>query len=170
MNTADLKAMPGVLAVIRDERLLRNPAQGGAGKAPRQGPAEVFYLGQPIALIVAETMEQARDAALAARAEYDDRSAQGVFDGANADYETPPQKQSTQGDLDAAMDKAAARVDETYTTPSMSHAAMEPHAAVAWGHDGRVTVRGSYQMLHHNALELADALGVDVKKVRILGA
>ncbi len=168
MNTAELKAMPGVLAVIRDDRLLRNPAQGGAGKAPCQGPDEVFYLGQPIAIVVAETMEQARDAALAAHAQYDDRSAKGVFVGANAEYETPPQKQSAQGDLDEAMDNAAARVDETYTTPSMSHMAMEPHASVAWWHDGRVTVRGSYQKLHHNAMELADALGVDVKTVRIL--
>ena len=55
--------MPGVLAVLSDPRMLRNPAQGTAGKAPVQGPDEIFYFGQPIALVVAESFEQARHAA-----------------------------------------------------------------------------------------------------------
>ncbi|WP_299360698.1 xanthine dehydrogenase family protein molybdopterin-binding subunit [uncultured Paracoccus sp.] len=168
LNTSELRAMPGVLAVIRDDRLIRNPAQGQAGKAPYQGPAEVFYKGQPIAVVVAETMEQARDAALAARAQYDDRTDKGVFTPERASYETPPKKQATQGDLDKEMDAAAFRVDLEYTTPTMSHSAMEPHAAVAWWEDGQLKVRGSYQMLKHNVEELADALGISPKKVRIL--
>ena len=56
LNTRELEAMPGVLAVIRDNRMIRNPAQGGDAKAPHQGPAEIFYKGQPIALVVAETI------------------------------------------------------------------------------------------------------------------
>lgn len=168
LNTAELRAMPGVLAVIRDDRLIRNPAQGGDGKSPRQGPAEIFYKGQPVALVVAETFEQARDAALAARAEYLDRSDKAVLLPAEAEYETPKDEQSAQGDLDQAMRDAPFSVDVDYTTPSMSHAAMEPHAAVAWWQDGRLTLRGSYQMLNTNAQELADALGISVKKVRIL--
>lgn len=167
-NAAEIKAMPGVLAVLRDDKLLRSPAQGQAGKAPAQGPSEILYKGQPIALVVAETFEQARDAALAARPELIDQSAKAVIDAETADHETPRSQQSSQGDLDAAMAEAAFSVDVTYTTPSMSHAAMEPHAAVAWWADGRLTVRGSYQMLAHNAKELADAVGVSRDKVRIL--
>ena len=168
LNTGELRAMPGVLAVIRDDRMIRNPAQGGAAKAPPQGPAEVFYKGQPIALVVAETLEQARAAAAVARADYLDRSDKAVIDPADADYETPARKQSAQGDLDAAMKAAAFSVDVEYTTPSMSHAAMEPHAAVAWWDGDRLTLRGSYQMLNTNVRELADALGMDPAKVRIL--
>ena len=167
-NTRELRAMPGVLAVIRDKRMLRNPAQGQASKAPYQGPAEIFYKGQPIALVVAETFEQARDAAIKARADYDDRSEKGVFVPAEAKYEAPRSQQSSQGDLDAAMDGAAFAVDVEYHTPSMSHAAMEPHAAVAWWDGGSVTLRGSYQMLGSNKAELADSLGISPKKVRIL--
>ncbi|MBV0891166.1 xanthine dehydrogenase family protein molybdopterin-binding subunit [Paracoccus sp. Z118] len=168
LNSRALRRMPGVLAVIRDERMIRNPAQGGDAKSPYQGPAEVFYKGQPIALVVAETFEQARDAATAAQAEYLDRSHKAVIVPAEAEYETPRGEQSSQGDLDRAMQEAAFSVDVEYTTPSMSHASMEPHAAVAWWQDGRLTVRGSYQMLNTNAQELADALGVSPKKVRIL--
>lgn len=167
-NTGELRDMPGVLAVIRDERMISNPAQGGAGKAPYQGPAEIFYKGQPVALVVAETFEQARDAAIAARPEYLDQSDKATLTPDGAAYETPPEQQQSQGDLDQAMRDAAFSVDVEYSTPSMSHAAMEPHAAVAWWQDGRLTVRGSYQMLHTNAQELADSLGLDVKKVRVL--
>ena len=51
LNTAELRAMPGVLAVIRDDRMIMHPAQGQQGKSPPQGPSEVFYAGQPIALV-----------------------------------------------------------------------------------------------------------------------
>ena len=64
-------AMPGVLAVLADEAMVRRSAQGTAGKAPVQDVHTVDYFGQPVALVVAETFEQARDAALALRVEYD---------------------------------------------------------------------------------------------------
>ena len=47
-------AMPGVLAVIDDERPATHAAQGTANEAPRQSPRTVCYWGQPIALVVAE--------------------------------------------------------------------------------------------------------------------
>ena len=132
------------------------------------GVAVQFMIPLFIALVVAETFEQARDAALNARADYDDRSARGVFVPAEAKYEAPRSKQSAKGDLDEAMDEAAFAVDVEYHTPSMSHAAMEPHAAVAWWDGGHVTLRGSYQMLGSNKAELADALGISPRNVRIL--
>ena len=168
LNTAELRAMPGVLAVIRDDRMIMHPAQGQQGKSPPQGPSEVFYAGQPIALVVAETFEQARDAAQAARPELIDRSDKAALKLPLDDYESPRAKQATQGDLDKAMAEAAFAVDQVYETPSMSHSAMEPHAAVAWWDNGKLTVRGSYQMLRTNVAELADALGVSAKKVRII--
>nr|WP_112874732.1 xanthine dehydrogenase family protein molybdopterin-binding subunit [Paracoccus endophyticus] len=166
MNTAEVRAMPGVLDVIRDPRLLRSPAQGQASRAPVQNPAEIFYVGQPVALVVAETLEQARHAALAIRPDYEAREPVATADGQPC--ETPPAKQATQGDLDAAMTAAAHRIDVTYTTPAMSHAAMEPHAAVASWDGDRLTVRSSNQMLKHNVAELADALGIRPGNVRIL--
>ena len=168
LNTAELRAMPGVLAVIRDDRMIMHPAQGQQGKSPPQGPSEVFYAGQPVALVVAETFEQARDAAQAARPELIDRSDKAALKLPLDDYETPKSKQAAQGDLDKAMTEAAFTVDQVYETPSMSHSAMEPHAAVAWWDDGKLTVRGSYQMLKTNVAELADALGISARKVRIL--
>lgn len=164
-----VEALPGVLAVVTDERFLRNPAQGMAGAAPTQGPDDIAYFGQPVALVVAETFEQARHGAEALQVAFD-RDDDAVLDleSDRAPVDVPPAKQATQGDLDRAMREAAHALDVTYRTPGHVSAAMEPHAAIATWDDGLLTLRGSYQMLRFNRLELADSLNIEPTRVRIL--
>lgn len=167
IDEAAARALPGVLAVLSGERFLRNPAQGGAGEAPVQGSGEVHYLGQPIALVVAESFEEARHAAQALRVRYEERPAE-VDPETASEVDRPKKSQLDQGDLERAMREAAASVDATYTTPAQSSAPMEPHASLASWEGDRLTLRGSYQMLKYNRAELADALGVPEANVRIL--
>ncbi|SOD93615.1 xanthine dehydrogenase family protein molybdopterin-binding subunit [Caenispirillum bisanense] len=164
-----VEALPGVLAVVTDERFLRNPAQGMAGAAPAQGPDRIAYFGQPVALVVAETFEQARHGAETLQIAFD-RSDDAVLDleSDRAAVDVPPGKQASQGDLDRAMREAVHAVDVTYRTPGHVSAAMEPHAAIATWDDGLLTLRGSYQMLRFNRLELADSLNIEPDRVRIL--
>lgn len=168
MNTEEIEAMPGVRKVISGDKMLRNPAQGTANEAPVQGSSEIYYLGQPVALVVAETFEQARHAAQT----IDLRMTQGtaVTDSTAPDVEVerPADQQSSMGDLDAAMAQAAFSVDETYTTAGHTSSAMEPHAAVAWWEGDQLTVRSSLQMLKYNVNELADSLGISPKAVHLL--
>ncbi len=164
-----VRAMDGVLDIITDPRLLRNPAQGTANKAPVQGVNEIAYLGQPIALVVAETFEQARHGAQTLAISVASAAAVAVDPEADGlDLETPDGQQSSQGDLDAAMGSAAHRVDVTYRTPGHNSAAMEPHASIAVWESDMLTLRGSYQMLKYNRNELADSLGIAPENVRIL--
>lgn len=168
-NLDEVKAMPGVRAVITVKRLLRNPAQGMDGEAPVQGNEQIAYFGQPIALVVAETLEQAGHAAIALKARFEPAEGAPISpEHPAAPMDTPEKKQSTSGDLDMAMREAAFGVDETYTTPSQSNAPMEPHAAIAQWEGEKLTLRGSYQMLRCNRAELADSLGIDEANVRIL--
>lgn len=167
IDEASVKAMPGVLAVISDERFLRNPAQGGAGAAPVQGAAEVAYFGQPIAVVVAETFEQARHAARSLKVEYAVEEAD-VDPETASKVDTPDKRQLDQGDIAAAMGDAPHAVDVTYTTPVQSSAPMEPHASIAEWDGDRLILRGSYQMLKFNRAELADSLGISAQNVRIL--
>ena len=175
-----VEAMPGVLAVIDDERLLRVPAQGTANKAPSQGPREVEYFGQPIALVVAESFEQARHGAHQLEVTYraEDGAAVDPCDDQTT-IDLPEKKQLDQGDMDLAMAQAEHRVDVTYTTPAQSSAALEPHASIAvWRTDDtgeddsagqkHLTLYGSYQMLKYNRNELADSLGIAPERVRML--
>jgi len=169
INEAATLAMPGVLAIITDERMLRNPAQGGADKAPVQGPRDVAYFGQPIALVVAETFEQARHAAQNISVVYETSpdAITDLLDG-DAPVERPAAKQIDQGDIENAMNDAAFSIDATYTTPSQNSAAMEPHASLAWWEGENVILHSSLQMLKFNRNELADSLGIDPGNVRVL--
>ncbi len=167
LNEEAVRAMPGVLDVISGERFLRNPAQGGAGEAPCQPGQQVAYLGQTIALVVAETFEEARHGAQALRPDYAEDEAD--IDPATASQvDRPEKKQIDQGDVGSAVTGAAFSIDVVYTTPPHSSAPMEPHASVAEWDDDRLILRGSYQMLKYNRKELADAVGVPPEKVRIL--
>ncbi|NVK61742.1 MAG: xanthine dehydrogenase family protein molybdopterin-binding subunit, partial [Rhodobacteraceae bacterium] len=158
--------IPGLLGVFHGPRFIRNPAQGMAGEAPVQPDDEVHYHGQPIALVVAESFEAARDAAQRLVVSYD----------ADANVDTDPAKTDalekgdpeTAGDFEAAFSKADVTLDRAYSTPPHAAAAMEPHAALAEWEGETLTLRGAQQMLKTNRLELADAVGIDPENVRIL--
>ncbi|EDL49331.1 xanthine dehydrogenase family protein molybdopterin-binding subunit [Erythrobacter sp. SD-21] len=160
-------SMPGVLAVIDDERLTTRAAQGTANEAPKQGPRQVCYWGQPIALVVAESFEQARDAAKHLGVEYREEGG-APLDPASAETEEQEDETVRQGDLAQAMRDAAHSVDVTYTTKGHASAAMEPHAAIAEWEGDRLTVHASLQMLNYNISELADALGVEEENIRLV--
>ncbi|MDF2605684.1 xanthine dehydrogenase family protein molybdopterin-binding subunit [Sphingomonas sp.] len=175
LEAAAARAMPGVLAVVTDPRLIRNGGDFAGSAAPVQGVEEVVYFGQPVGVVVAETFEQARAAALMVTidcAADDD----GVFDmEAALDRAAPPTDDifglflihTEQGDVEAAMEAAAHRVDAVWTTPSHSHSAMEPHAAVAsWAGD-RLTLDASYQSPVTSRDQLATVLGIAPENVRV---
>lgn len=166
IDKESLKDVPGILAVMSGPQFLRNPAQGTANEAPEQGSEDIAYFGQPVALVVAETFEQARHGAHLLDLQLQEQN--GETEPENAGYESPEEKQDSQGDLDQAMRDAATSLDVTYTTPGHNSGAMEPHASIAQWDGDTLTLRGSYQMLKYNRNELADSLGIDAKDVRIL--
>lgn len=170
IESAPVLAMPGVLAVIADPRMIARSAQGGAGKSPVREIHKVAYFGQPVALVVAETFEQARDAATRLRIAYrsDDPARVPLDqDDGHATHE-PFGDPVQQGNLDAAMRDADHAVDVTYTTEGHASAAMEPHASIAEWDGNTLTAHSSLQMLKYNQKELADALGLQPEQVRLV--
>ncbi len=166
INESSVSGLRGVLGVFHGPDFIRNPAQGMAGEAPVQPGDEVHYHGQPIALVVAESFEAARDAAQQLVVKYD-AEAEVVTDPARSD-ELEQDDPDTAGDFDAAYGAAEVTLDRTYTTAPQAAAAMEPHAAVADWEGDSLTLRGALQMLRFNKEELADSLGIPAEKVRIL--
>ena len=168
------EASPGVIAVVTDTKtFIRNPGQGGENTAPKGGVDDITYFGEPIALVVAETFEAARDGAALVRADYEEGDGSFVFAAHRDEAETPPPSVTpahyTQGDVDGALAEAAFAIDATYTTPSQNSAAMEPHASIAqWEDDGTLVVHGAYQMIASDQQQLAGALGISADKVRII--
>ncbi|MDB5703555.1 MAG: xanthine dehydrogenase, partial [Sphingomonas bacterium] len=129
IDDAAARAMPGVIDVVVDfERFLRNAQQAGTAKAPTQGVSNVRYAGEIVAIVVAESFEQARDAAAAVRIVHEPIEGRFDFRRLRSEAEKAPDRlipaYTSQGDLDAAMLTARFSVDRIWTTPSQSSAAM----------------------------------------------
>lgn len=159
--------MPGILAVIADSRLL---VRSTLGEPVKRYDGSIDYWGHPVALVVAESFEQARDAAKHLRIDYEmDDLAEVICDPADPRIEWQPAKNpQQQGDLDRAMAEAAHAVDVTYTTGSHASAAMEPHAAIADWDGANLTLYAGLQMLRYNLPDVAEAAGLERENVRIL--
>jgi xanthine dehydrogenase YagR molybdenum-binding subunit len=172
VDRAAALGLPGVVDVISDERMIARPAQGGAGEAPMQHVERVDYWGQPIALVVAETFEQARHAAKHLPIEYEAEDPAGLItdpEDHRVDWKTEEDDAVRQGDLAHAMAQAPHTVDITFTTEGHASAAMELHASVAeWDPEAeRLTVHSSLQMINYNIGELADTLGLEESQIRL---
>ncbi|RKN44088.1 xanthine dehydrogenase family protein molybdopterin-binding subunit [Streptomyces hoynatensis] len=170
-------ATPGVLAVLSHDGGGRNAAPRLRPQAPElallQGP-EIAYRGQPVAMVVAETPEGAREAAAAVEVRYQpephhvllsrDEPDSYVPDTVNAGY---PGTVET-GDVDAALAQSPVVVDVTYTTPPQHAAPMEPHSATAAWEGGTLTVYHSDQAPWRTAVTLAELFGVPTEDVHVI--
>lgn len=162
------RAAPGVIAIVT----AGNAGKLGKGRfntARLLGGPVVDHYHQAIALVVAETFEQARAAAQLLQVEY--VRADGAFDLAQARDATDRRttdRSSTVGDFAGAFAQAEVRLDQTYTTPDHSHAMMEPHATTAAWQGDRLVVWTSNQMIDWTRTDLAATLGIAKDKVRLV--
>jgi xanthine dehydrogenase YagR molybdenum-binding subunit len=180
MDVTAAKSAPGVIGVYSpfdplDLRTASTPIFGETW-VPLQDK-EVAYYGQPIGLVVAETFEQARDAAMAVGVSYHRRPARtSLEDGLSSAEDAPPGRDGSPSDLsvlapgvesiDDALEASPVVVEATYRTATQNHAAMEPHSAVAvWNSDG-LTMYSGNQAANIQAMELASALDADLSSVR----
>ena len=173
MDLAAARAAPGVLAIVT----ARNAGKLGKGKfntAKLLGGPQVDHYHQAIALVVAETFEQARSAAQLVKLTYE--RTPGKFDlqaqkaGARKPKPSPSDgpPESKVGDFAGAFAAAPVQLDASYTTPDQSHAMMEPHATVAAWQGDKLTVWTSNQMVAWSVGDLAKTLGIPKDKVRLV--
>ncbi|MEU6271002.1 xanthine dehydrogenase family protein molybdopterin-binding subunit [Streptomyces populi] len=175
--SAPVLRMPGVLTVLdhRGAPRLNTDYAGLMGIRPDPTCAvfqndTVPHLGWPVALVVAETPEQAREAAEALVVDYEVLPHGTEFDGDHPDsYPADGHMPGVtdKGDLEAELAASAAVVDEEYTTPEEHHHPMEPHAATARWEDGRLEVVDSNQGATWVVGELANLFSLDPASVRV---
>ncbi len=152
MNTSAATSAPGVLAVYTPFNPVKLYAYGGDENdefTPPLQDANVRYYGQVIGLVVAQTFEQARDAAELVTTSYSSQTPTTAFPGAP----TVP---------------AAATVSQTYTTSMVHHHAMEPHATVASWSSGHLTIYTATQGTPLVVSRLANALGVAGGNIHVI--
>ena len=170
LDTTAAEKMPGVLLVLTHQNAGKMSDEGQHNSPQLQG-TEIKQAEQAVALVVAETFEQARAAARVITVRY--ARAKGDFDlkkvartGEVTD-DSPDQKK---GDFDRAFREAPVKLDVTYTTPDQSHAMMEPHASVARWDGDRLVVYTANQMIHWAHDGIAGTLGLAKEKVRVQSA
>ncbi|MBY5694530.1 aldehyde oxidoreductase molybdenum-binding subunit PaoC [Rhizobium leguminosarum] len=170
MDVSAAKTAPGVLAVVTTLDIGERK-KGRFNTAKLFGGDEVQHYHQAIAVVVAETFEQARAAASLVKVDYAEEK--GVFDlGQAKDSAVKPdesqQPDTAVGDFEAAFRSAPVTVDASYTTPDQSHAMMEPHASIAAWNGDEVTVWTSSQMIDWWRSDLATTLDIDKEKIHLM--
>ncbi|MGO7356501.1 xanthine dehydrogenase family protein molybdopterin-binding subunit (plasmid) [Rhizobium leguminosarum bv. trifolii] len=170
MDVSAAKRAPGVLAVVTTLDVGERK-KGKFNTAKLFGGDEIQHYHQAIAVVVAETFEQARAAAALVKVDYTEEK--GAFDlGQAKDSAVKPdesqQPDTATGNFEAAFTSAPVTLDATYTTPDQSHAMMEPHASIAAWNGDEVTVWTSSQMIDWWRSDLATTLDIDKEKIHLM--
>jgi xanthine dehydrogenase YagR molybdenum-binding subunit len=179
IDTAHAERAPGVRMVMTHRNA---PAQGEADPDhssysrayPTLASREVRHYGEPVALVVAATYEQARAAAGLVGVTYDTEP--GRFDFATRlDHAFAPKAvnaglatDSAVGDFDGAFEHAEIKLDQSYTTPYQFAQPMEPHSCLAVSNGEDLTVYVSAQIVAEARMAIARTLKMDVQHVRIV--
>ncbi len=169
IDVTDAKAAPGVLAVVTHENAGKL-AKAKAHTANMLAGPNVQHYDQAVAIVVAETFEQARAAAKLVRVGYGRSS--GSFDLAASQSGAVKPKDGTPdtavGDFAGAFAKAPVKLDQRYTTPDHSHAMMEPHATMAAWKGSKLTLWTSNQMLNWAVRDMSETLLIPKEDIRVL--
>lgn len=182
MDASAAERAPGVLAVLTPSNAPKLPNGSRAALEPPAGRVLslmqddlVHYNGQPIGLVVADTLEHATSAAslvgatyAALRPELDMATAP---PGSTTGSGKPPGQEpvaTTRGNVREGLAQAAVRVDHTYTTPFETHNPMEPHATIAAWEGDHLTLYDATQGIFGVKKIAAKTFGIPPENVRVV--
>jgi xanthine dehydrogenase YagR molybdenum-binding subunit len=179
IDTRAAEAVRGVLAVLTHQNAPKFPNidKGEPNDRVVQGLQNdaVLYSDQPIAVVVADSLERAHHAAGLVTAEYDAEKPVADLEGDLASAYVPEvgnpraPAQSNRGNVASGLASARTRLEATYTTPVETHNAMEPHATTAvWHGADRLTVYDSTQAIFNVRRRLSSMLGLAPENVRVI--
>ena len=168
-------SMPGVLGVIDHTNAPRLNPEAGTFFGPHGGlhllqDDVIPHAGRPVALVVAETLEQAQAAAEALPVTYEEHPHDTEF---SADHPAARPalalfgEEANVGDVNAELAASAVVVDQRYRTPEEHCSAMEPHAATAWWEGERLQAIDSNQGPFTVAGVLATLFSLRPEQVRV---
>jgi xanthine dehydrogenase YagR molybdenum-binding subunit len=166
------RAAPGVLAIVTAAEA-GDLGKGKANTVKLLGGPQVDHYHQAVAVVVAETFEQARHAANLVRVDYAPED--GRFDLARElplaepctdPNAAPADKENRVGHFEDAFAAAPVTLDAQYTTPDQSHAMMEPFASIASWQGDELDLWTSSQMVAWGRRDLAATLKIPKEKIR----
>jgi xanthine dehydrogenase YagR molybdenum-binding subunit len=178
VDAAAAEALPGVVRVLTRPdlpRLAAPPAPPAfSERAPMQDD-EVRHEGEPVAIVLAESIEDAEHAATLVRADIEPADwiphppaeRAGAAEPRKSDYLFMGFSDFEHGEVDRALAEAEVAQRETYVQPSRHHNPMEPSATLAWWEGDRLEVVDSTQWVYGVRMVLAAVLRVPEERIRV---
>ncbi|MEX3634377.1 xanthine dehydrogenase family protein molybdopterin-binding subunit [Paraburkholderia sp. BR14320] len=180
IDASRAETVPGVLLVMTYQNAPRLPNGGKPALSPPAGrhlsllqDNQVHYSNEPVAVVVADTLEHATDAARQLRIVYQPGAAALDFEQAKPHAHAPDKPQGRQtdtqrGSFEDGMQSGDVHIEATYTTPIEHHNPMEPHATMAHWDGPQLTVYDSTQGVSGAAQVLAKTFAIPVSDVRVI--
>ena len=177
IDTSRAEKMPGVLTILHHGNIgrlyrpagsLEDMSRPGESRPPFEDD-DVYYYGQYVALVVAETFEQARDAAHHVQVSYETKKPLvRMAQRSGAASTRPADEQYSRGDAESAYQQAPVKIDYTYITPVETHNPMEMHGTLAVWEGDRLTLYESSQGVvnHHNVA--SQVLGMPLENIDVI--
>ena len=185
IDSSEAEKATGFVAVITHENVPKmnkvptfgggsNKGGSGASEMPPMQDANIIYNGQPVAVVVAETQDQAEYIATLVSVEYEAEKPEVSFEAALPEAKSPSNimgepAEVKVGDAEDALQKAEYKVDNSYRTPRYNHNAIEPHPIIAyWDEDDGLVVFEASQFVSGGRDTLAEVFGVKPEQVRVI--
>lgn len=182
IDTRDAEAAAGVVRVFTHLNSPKLGPKASTEAAPPRAEQErdksfralqsdrILFNRQPIALVVAETYEQARHAARLVNVTYNAEPHVTDTEVVRQRAQLPPQaaRPRPRGNPEGAMRTAPARIDAEYRIPIEHHNPMEPHGAIALWEGDRLTIFDKSQEVYNVRTHLASSFGVPEANVRVV--
>ena len=186
INATEVEKLPGVLAVLTPanaprlpqgsmDSQTRNPPPGPTRKIHLLQEDTVYYSGQPIGVVIAETFEQATCAARLVRVSYEAQEPKLDF---NAEQEhaykptslggLPEPVDSDEGDVVAGLHDADQGIEEVYLTQIQTHNPLEPHSTVAAWDGDHLTLHDATQGISWVQPRIAGLFGMQPDHVHVI--
>ncbi|WP_323141928.1 aldehyde oxidoreductase molybdenum-binding subunit PaoC [Massilia phyllosphaerae] len=170
IDTTDAKRAPGVIAIVTYENAGKLQ-KGDYNTAHLLAGPKVEHYHQAVAVIVADSFEQARAASTLLRVSYAKEQGQYDLEKAKETAKKPKEKDKPDtraGNFESGYAKSPVKLDATYTTPDQSHAMMEPHSSIAVWNGDKLTLYTSNQMINWGKKDMAKTLGIPEDNVRMV--
>ncbi|MCI1189142.1 xanthine dehydrogenase family protein molybdopterin-binding subunit [Hymenobacter sp. DH14] len=186
IDTSAAQQLPGVLAILTHQnlpKLAKTPNSPDDRKAFASSPMsffpmesdQIFYAGQPVAVVVADTLEHAQHAAALLKVSIAPEVPVASYQAPNAQLYIPKTVRgyqpgvSKRGEAQAAFASAPVQLTATYTHATTHHNPMEPGATTAhWEAPDRLTVYDTTQGVSETQRTLAAMLGLATEQVRVV--
>jgi xanthine dehydrogenase YagR molybdenum-binding subunit len=180
IETDAARASPGVKLVMTHENApsqapFKQEGEDRHGRPkPQLADDQVHYHGEPVALVVAERLEQAQEAAHLIKVTYKPEPAAFDLEHARPSAYVPKSlnemgpPETKEGDVERACAEAPVTVEATYTTPYQNHNPMELHASVAEWFGDKLTIHCAAQLVDSAHHSIAATLKMPLEKVEVI--